>query len=348
MMWRACRLRKSIGCGALDPCARTMANPQTVRFVRVGWAFAALPVRMSGRCRREIESPSAQVTMSKRLVVNADGFGLAESVNRGIADTIELGVVTSTSLIVNLAACEDAIRRLRYLRALGRNFSVGLHFNIVAGRPLSRCPSLVDPGTGEFLPLSSLAWRVMARRLDLADVQRELSAQLAMARSLLARLNMRVTHIDSHRHTHCLPGILELVQRTALDNDIAHVRYPRELRYFTTRPRAAMESGLLRAMLYRRRPMNDVAFTGIGAMSSSSFHTDLADVIADLRVGTTELMVHPGYDSAELAAVDDYREPREREVYALTSPRLRQTIEALGVELTHFGATAPQPTAHTV
>lgn len=330
-----------------DDHTGTLANPQTVRFMLGGGLSQSCRCVSSGSGHRSIESPSAQATMSKRLVVNADGFGLAESVNRGIADTIELGVVTSTSLIVNLAASDDAIRRLRYLRALGRNFSVGLHLNIVAGRPLSRCPSLVDPRTGEFLSLSSLAWRAMARRLDLHDVQRELSAQLAVARSLLARLNMRVTHIDSHRHTHCLPGILELVHRTAQENDIAHVRYPREQRYFTTRPRAAMESGLLRAMLYRRRPMNDVAFTGIGAMSSSSFHTDLADVIADLPTGTTELMVHPGYDSAELAAVDDYREPREREVYALTSPRLRQTIEALGVELTHFGATVPESTART-
>jgi chitin disaccharide deacetylase len=285
--------------------------------------------------------------MSKRLVVNADDLGLAESVNRGIADTIELGVVTSTSLIVNLAACDDAIRRLRYLRALGRNISVGLHFNIVTGHPLSRATSLVDSRTGQFLPLSSIAMRAVARMLNLDDVQRELDAQLQLARSLLSRLNMRVTHIDSHRHTHCLPGILELVQRTAKENGIGHVRHPREQRYFTTRPRAAMASSLLRAMLYRSNPTDDVVFTGIGAMDSASFHRDIASLIAGLPSGTTELMVHPGYDSDELAAVDYYRAPREREVYALTSPRLRQTIEALGVELTHFGTAVPESTART-
>lgn len=285
--------------------------------------------------------------MSKRLVVNADDLGLAESVNRGIADTIELGVVTSASLMVNLPACEDAMRRLRYLRAIGRTFSIGLHFNIVTGRPLTRCRSLVDPRTGHFLPLSSLVWRAMARRLNLRDVQMELDAQLARARSLLAKINMRVTHIDSHRHTHCLPGIFELVLRTARANDVTHVRHPYEQRALLRTPRAMMASGLLRTMLLGQRPMDDVSFTGIGAMASTTFQRDIAHVIAALPPGTTELMVHPGYDSDELAAVDSYRKPREREVYALTSPRLREKIDALGVELTHFGACDLPSTART-
>ena len=285
--------------------------------------------------------------MSKRLVVNADGLGLAESVNRGIADTIELGVVTSASLIVNLPACTDAMRRLRYLRALGKTFSIGLHFNITTGRPLTRCTSLLDPRTGRFLPLSSLALRAMARRVNLSDVQRELDAQLTRAQFLLARINMRVTHIDSHRHTHCLPGIFELVLRTARENDIAHVRHPSEPLSPLRRPRALMASGLLRTMLLGQRPMDDVSFTGIGAMASNTFQRDISDVIAALPPGTTELMVHPGYDSDELGAVDTYRAPREREVYALTSPRLRERIDALGVELTHFGACDLLSTART-
>lgn len=275
--------------------------------------------------------------MSKRLVVNADDLGLAESVNRGIADTIELGVVTSASLMVNLPACEDAMRRLRYLRAIGKTFSIGLHFNIVTGRPLTRCTSLLDPQTGQFLTVSSLVWRAMARRLSLRDVQMELDAQVERARALLAKINMRLTHIDSHRQTHCLPGIFELVQRTAKANDIIHVRHPYE-RPMLRRPRAMMTSGLLRTMMLGRRPMDDVSLTGVGAATSSSFQRNIAAVIAALPAGTTELRVHPGYDSDELAAVDTSGRPREREVYALTSPRLRERIDALGVELTHFGA----------
>lgn len=279
----------------------------------------------------------------KKLVVNADDLGLAESVNRGIADTIESGVVTSTSLMVNMAACDDAVRKLRYLRALGKSFSVGLHFNIVAGRPLTHCPSLVDERTGNFLPLSSLLWKSLARNLSLADVQRELEAQLTHAEDVLAKLNMRVTHIDSHRHTHCLPGIFDLVLATARERGISHVRHPHETNMLLRRPRAIIASKLLRTILHKQRPMDDVIFTGVGAMASPTFHRDISTMLDALPTGTTELMVHPGYDSAELAAIDGYREPREREVYALTSPRLRERIHELGVELTRFGASTTQP-----
>ncbi|HYC50755.1 MAG TPA: ChbG/HpnK family deacetylase [Gemmatimonadaceae bacterium] len=272
-----------------------------------------------------------------KLVVNADDLGLAESVNRGIADTVELGVVTSASLIVNMHALDDAIRKLRYLRAIGKQISVGLHFNIVTGQPLSHCPSLVDERTGDFYPLRTLIFRAVARLINLEDVERELDAQLRMAKVSLAKVGMRVTHIDSHRHAHCLPGIFELVTRAAEANGISHVRHPYEANAVLRRPRAVLASHLLRTILYRQRPMDDVSFTGFGAMASPTFQRDIAKILKGLPEGTTELMVHPGYDSRELAAVDSYRAAREREVYALISPRLRERIDELGVELTHFG-----------
>ena len=280
---------------------------------------------------------------NRKLVVNADDLGLAESVNRGIAETIELGVVTSTSLLVNMPATDDAIRRLRYLRALGKSVSVGLHFNIVMGPPMSECASLADETTGEFLPLHSLIWRCVARKVDLDDVQMELDAQLERAKALLAKINMQVTHIDSHRHAHVLPGIFELVLRTAKQHGISHVRHPYETHPLPRNARAVVASRLLRTILYKQRPMDDVCFTGLGAMASPTFHRDITQLLGDLPPGITELMVHPGYDSAELAAVDDYRSAREREVYALISPRLRERIQELGVELTHFGAVSTIP-----
>lgn len=277
-----------------------------------------------------------------RLVVNADDLGLAESVNRGIAQTIESGVVTSTSLIVNMPARDDAIRKLRYLRALGAQISVGLHFNIVTGVPLTQCPSITDERTGEFLAMPTLLWRAVARRIVLEEVEQELEAQLRCASDQLAKLSMKVTHIDSHRHAHSLPGIFEVVARTARKQGIPHVRHPYEKRTLLHQPRALLASRLLRSIRYKQRPLDDVSFAGFGVMASPTFHRDVANLIAALPEGTTELMVHPGFDSAELAKLDAYRAPREREVYALTSPRLRERIQELGVELTRFGtATAP-------
>lgn len=279
-------------------------------------------------------------TLRKRLVVNADDLGLVESVNRGIIETIELGVVTSTSLMVNMPGRGDAARRLAELNTRGARPSIGLHFNIVAGRPLANCRTLVA-GSGDFLSLSTLAVKAVARRIDERDVQRELDAQLDTARDLLAGLGARLTHIDSHRHAHCLPVVFDVVTRTARRLGVSHVRRPFESGTTGRRPHALLATGLMRVLLAGRAPYDDIGFTGLGAMASRTFEADILALLASLPDGTTELMVHPGYDSPELAAIDPYRAAREREVRALTSPVVRARVRELGVELLPFDATTP-------
>lgn len=275
-----------------------------------------------------------------RLIVNADDLGLAESVNRGIVETMEHGIVTSASLMVNLGAHDDAMRRLAEARSHGLDVGVGLHFNVVAGAPLTDRSTLADR-SGRFLSLPTLALRAFTRRLDVPDVERELEAQLDKAQALLAPLGMRLTHIDSHRHAHCLPGIYDVVLSAAARRDIRHVRHPNELRHFHPgRPFLSVASQLLRLVLTRRAPPDDVGFAGFALMGAPNVERDLSRLLDRLPHGTTELMVHPGYDSPELAALDRYRAPREREVRALTSAAVRRRLQERGTELTHFGATA--------
>jgi len=273
--------------------------------------------------------------------VNADDLGLAASVNRGIVETMERGVVRSASLIVNLGAHEDAIGRIADTRSRGVDLGIGLHFDVVAGAPLTACPSLTD-ARGRFLPLATLALRAVAGRIDARDVERELEAQLDRAESLLAAIGLRVTHVDSHRHAHCLPGVFDVVLRVADRRGIAHVRHPHEsTRTLKASPLRLLASGALRLALTRSPPTDDVEFTGIGLMASRRVERDLLQLLDVLPAGTTELMMHPGYDSPELAAIDAYRVPRELELRALTSPSVRDRVRDLGMELTHFGAIAP-------
>ena len=288
---------------------------------------------------------------TRRLVVNADDLGLAGSVNRGIIESIDRGVVTSTSLMVNMAATDDAISRLadwlsRTSSADRATLSVGLHFNIVAGRPLASCPTLLG-ASGEFAGLAALAWRHFARRLGADDVRRELEAQLARAQRLLEPLGLRVTHIDSHRHAHSFPVVFDAVIQVARHHGIAHVRHPYERHDVITRPGARIAAHVLRALAVNRKPLDDVGFAGVGAMGSLTFERDIGELLAVLPAGTTELMVHPGYDSPELAAIDPYRAPRERELKALTSPALRDRILEQQVQLIPFAATAPPAPAAT-
>src|SRR5690242_9856069 len=62
----------------------------------------------------------------RRLVVNADDFGLSPAVNLGILRAHAEGIVTSTSLMVRQPAAEAAAEDARTVPAL----SVGLHVDL--------------------------------------------------------------------------------------------------------------------------------------------------------------------------------------------------------------------------
>ncbi|MGF7228613.1 MAG: carbohydrate deacetylase [Candidatus Saccharibacteria bacterium] len=66
-------------------------------------------------------------TLSPRgyLIVNADDFGYSPSVNKGIVEAHTNGIVTSTSVMVDAIAADEARGLSRY-----PDLSVGLHFEV--------------------------------------------------------------------------------------------------------------------------------------------------------------------------------------------------------------------------
>ena len=154
----------------------------------------------------------------RRLVINADDFGFTDGVNRGIIRAAPAaGVVTSTSVMVNMPGWDDALARLRDRRL---TLGIGLHLNLVAGAPLTRAPTLTDAQTGRFHSLGRLARRAVAGRVRLDEVRAECEAQFER----LAWAGVRITHVDSHRHTHCLPGFFIAVRDAARSARVSVIR----------------------------------------------------------------------------------------------------------------------------
>ena len=268
------------------------------------------------------------------MVVNADDMGMVASVNAGIAESIERGVVTSTSLMVNMPGFDDAAARLKQMVTSGLDFGVGLHFNVVAGNAVSGVSSMTDP-RGRFRSLSGQMLNAYLGRIDPDDVRTELLAQLQRARECLAPLGLEVTHIDSHRHAHCLPGFHDVVRDCARSGAVSHVRNPVEAPRL--RIRRSTRGSVLQLLLGSRAPFDAIGFAGVSAMASATFENDVLSILDRLPEGTTELMVHPGHDSEQLGMLDNYRTPREAELQALTSERVKAHIASLGIQLVHFG-----------
>lgn len=278
------------------------------------------------------------MTGTRRLVINADDFGLAPGVNRGILEAHAAGTLSSTSVMVNTPAFDEGLALAReQAPALG----LGLHLNLVAGRPLTRAASLTDPRTGCFHSLGALARRALGGAVRADDVRSECDAQFAA----LAQRGVRPTHLDSHRHAHALPGVLPAVLASARAAGVAVVRRPLD-RPSLAQPLASMKIVALHAAWRRalagvaradREPLaRSPRFRGILLQDKPDVQDRMLALFDQLEAGATEVMLHPGHDDAVLGAQDPYRAPREREVAALTSSEVRDRLAAGDIRLITF------------
>ena len=272
------------------------------------------------------------------LVINADDFGYAPGVNRGIVEAHEAGTLSSASMMVNTPAFAAAAALARErIPTLG----VGLHLNLLAGRPLSAVPTLTNPHDGLFHPLGALMWRALTGRLSARDVRRECDAQL----EALAAQGIRITHLDSHRHTHALPGVLPAVLASARAAGVHIVRRPLDTPTLSEPAatgkmlvlHAAWRSALRGAAMDDRAAATRApAFRGIALQGAADVERRLLHVLDHLPQGATEIMLHPGYDDAVLTSLDSYRSEREREVAALCSAAVRTRLARGDIRLVRF------------
>jgi hypothetical protein len=248
----------------------------------------------------------------RRLIVNADDFGLTPGVSRGILRAHREGLVTSTTVLVNLPGDPALDAEAADDGALG----LGLHFNLTWGPPAAPAgavPSLVD-GDGRFVRDGD-AVGVRARP---EDVRREADAQLHAFERRFGRLP---THADSHHHVHRQPrimeAILDVVDRAGL-------------------PVRSQDPGF-RDGLRRHGIATPDHFVGDAGAEPYWTAARLLHQLASLPLGLTELMCHPG-EFDEALAYSRYGRQREVELAALCDREARATVRRLGIELCHFGA----------
>ncbi len=278
--------------------------------------------------------PSAE----RLLVINADDLGFAPGVNRGILECHAAGTLTSASMMVNTPAFHEAAE---LVLARAPKLGVGLHLNLLTGRPLTAVPTLADPRTGLFHPLHTLTRLALAGRIHAGDVRRECDAQLAA----LTAAGITPTHVDSHRHTHALPGVLPAVVASARAAGVPFVRRPLDMPVAAL-PVASAKMLVLHAAWRRAarrvdaadRPVLDRAphFRGIALQGAPDVATRLLALLDHLPRGATELMLHPGHDDAVLASQDDYRAARELERAALTSAPVVERLTRGDLALVSF------------
>lgn len=268
----------------------------------------------------------------KQLVVNADDFGFTPDVNQGIVEAHRNGILTATTLMANGDAFDDALRHWRDTPTL----DVGCHLVLIGGN------SLV---TGKPFPasISQLLAALVKRELRVYD---ELAAQVR--RIVDAGVHMP-THLDTHKHTHLAPPVLEAVARISAEFGIRWVRRPFDFPLTAS----ALRGGIPRIKqltsdalsLMRRRFHRVLAEHGCrttdhfaGFQITGRFRAaELVELMSVIPEGSTELMVHPGYCGPALrGAPTRLKESREHELAALIAPEVREAMTRNGIELVNY------------
>lgn len=286
----------------------------------------------------------------KRLIVNADDFGWSEAVNEGILRAHLDGIVTSTTLMANLPCAAAALARAR---REAPQLAVGLHLNLTLGTPLrgsDRMGSIVDKEGNFRSSLGALFRRAFLKRDVRAAIAEELEAQVAWANDH----GLKPSHLDSHKHVHQHPVILQKVIAIARRHGIGAIRTTLETAVpgmdrflpaeWGTRHRIAQsmraQQGLLggrfaRVMVRRTGLFSTDWFFGIRATGGVSSEL-IKHLLQRAPNGTGELMVHVGLPDDNSIYPTRLTHSRSRELEAVTDNDVKAKVVDLAWQLITF------------
>jgi hopanoid biosynthesis associated protein HpnK len=282
----------------------------------------------------------------RRLIVNADDFGLTAGVNRGIVEAHTAGIVTSTTLMANSLAFDDAVQLAR----ANPTFSVGCHVVLVDGSPLlgaDNVLSMMDPtNPGRFRQnIGGFALRVLRGRLDEDEIEAEATAQIRKLQSA----GIQVSHVDTHKHTHMLPQVLRPLLRAAKACGVPAIRNPfgwMAFSWIASRPKLWQRYSQVRLLnLWQGKFRRAVAAAGmiatdgsVGVVATGALDDRLIHfILGTLPEGTWEFVTHPGYNDADLQDIPTrLRESRELELGVLTAGATRRLLDQRGIQLISY------------
>ena len=279
----------------------------------------------------------------RRLIINADDFGLTEGVNRAILELNFADVLPSATLMATGPTFRDAVHAAFRQTSLG----VGCHVVLLDGRSElhpAELPTLAPEGRLR-TSLTTFMVDLFGGRIASREIEHEAIAQIRQVQSA----GITVTHLDTHKHTHMFPRVLGPLIRAARACNVPAIRNPFEpdwsLRLTENAPRTRrlqvrtlrlFREQFLRAVRAARLNTTDGA---LGVLATGTF--DAAYVLRllhNMPPGTWELVCHPGYvDAALHRAGTRLIAARETERLALLVALENPPADLPRIDLIHYG-----------
>jgi len=268
---------------------------------------------------------------TRRLIVNADDFGLSTSVNTAVIRAHREGILTTASLMVNEPGFAEAVTLAKENPRLG----VGLHLTLLMGHsalPPEKIPGLVNP-RGEF---SNSPVGVGMDYFFKGSLREQLRAEIHAQFDKFHATGLPLDHVNGHLHLHLHPVVFKILMQDAAALRIRHLRLTRDCLSRSRR----MAGGRLfyrisHAAIYEwlssraREPLRQRgikhAQISFGLLQDSHVHEDyILKLLPGLPDGDSELYSHPSLDKFK------------HEFDALISPRVKEQDEKLGIRLIRY------------
>lgn len=232
--------------------------------------------------------------MNKKLIINADDYGICRSVNYAIENLITAGKLRNVSVLTNFPLFEESANFL----SNHRDCSVGIHLNVVEGVPVSPAHEvgiLLDKD-GKFVNLSRILTRYCRAPFAVSKaVETEWRAQI----ELLLKTDLKISHADSHQHIHAFPPFWKILIKLCSDYDIDAARLPREKNEIRLRRAAGFAlrqaANVSKTFFTNRKLSVNNHFLGFKRAGVYA-ETEMAADLKNLKDGVTELCLHPSLD----------------------------------------------------
>lgn len=268
---------------------------------------------------------------SRCLIVNADDFGLSASVNQAVVRAYREGILTSASLMVNEPGFDEAVRLAKENPKLG----VGLHLTLLHGHstlPPEKIPGLVNSRREFSNSPVGVGMKYFFSRNLRESLHAEIHAQFVKFHST----GLLLDHVNGHLHLHLHPVIFKILMDDAEKFGIRQFRLTRDCLDRARRlSRGHLFYKVSHAFIYdrlssrARKPLQrrNIKYAQItfGLLQDSRVDEDyILKLLPELPPGDSELYSHPSLDKFK------------HEFDALISPRVRDQVQKLGIELIRY------------
>lgn len=221
-----------------------------------------------------------------KIIINADDFGYSSEINKAIEQAIKRGIISSTTILVNMPAFDEAVDIAKRENFIDR---IGIHLNLFEGKPITKemqeCKLFCDENhhyhgrkdeNGVFRGKKKKIFDPLLTNRNI--IFNELSAQIEKA----VDAGIVPTHLDSHGQLHTNFFIGNIVIDLAKKYNIPSIRINSNLR------KRKNIFSKLEIMLYNLRLQRN----GIKCVDYVGTIPEVSDAMPKLT-GTVEIIVHP-------------------------------------------------------